>query len=63
VSDWHAVRPNQFWTNESGSIRIMAVAEKHVMARRKGCIPFVLPEKELRAKWKLDAQDRTPVNG
>lgn len=31
----------QVWKDEMGEVRIMAVAEGYVMARRKGCAPFL----------------------
>lgn len=33
-------------TNDGGFIRIMAIEEGYIMARRKNCIPFVQTEKE-----------------
>lgn len=35
------VRPNQEWTDANGHYRVMAVAEKYAMCRRKGAVPFI----------------------
>jgi hypothetical protein len=31
---------------EDREVRVMAIAEGYVMARRKGCVPYVAPSKE-----------------
>lgn len=36
-----------FW--KGGEVRIMAIAEGYVMARRKGCYPFLEPVSEIEA--------------
>lgn len=60
MSQYRAVLPNQFWTGTDGcSIRVIAAGEKYAMVRRKGCVPFVLSERELRELYTLDSQDRT----
>lgn len=40
-----------------GPVRVMAVAEGHVMVRRKGCVPFTITLAELRAEAKKIAGD------
>jgi hypothetical protein len=40
---------NGRWTYKTMSwrVRVMAVAENYAMVRRKGCVPYVVPVKEL----------------
>lgn len=36
--------------DEPGEVRIMALAEGYAMVRRKGCMPFIVSEKDLHLK-------------
>lgn len=37
---------NSIWADDDGEVRVMAVVEGYVVARRKGAVPFLLPQRE-----------------
>jgi hypothetical protein len=39
-------KPDERCSDKLGEIRLVARAEGYVMVRRRGCIPFVVSEKE-----------------
>lgn len=43
----------KFWSDYSGDLylKIMAIEDKYVMARFKGCVPFCIPLGEFKAKY------------
>lgn len=45
------------WHDDIGDIRIMAFAEGYVMARRRGCMPFLLSLIELSVRFHPGAKD------
>ena len=38
---------SQYWTDEDGPIRLMALVEGYAVMRRPGAVPFLVPAKEL----------------
>ena len=43
----------EHWQDADGPVRVMAVVEGYVVARRKGCGPFLMSVREFKAAFTL----------
>ncbi|TSJ60497.1 hypothetical protein FO470_17245 [Starkeya sp. 3C] len=66
-----AARAGQKWRDTRGDyslgtrleiVRVMAVAEGYVMARRLGCMPFVMRAAEFADQFTGPLRERTPAD-
>lgn len=48
----------QHWQDADGPVRVMTVVEGYVVARRKGCAPFLMSVREFKATF-TQAEDRS----
>ncbi|MFC6743370.1 hypothetical protein [Methylobacterium tardum] len=46
---------SQHWQDADGPVRVMAVAEGYVVARRKGAAPFLMSVREFKGAFTLAA--------
>ena len=51
----------EHWQDADGTVRVMAVVEGYVVARRKGAAPFLLSVREFRAAFTLATQQKLEV--
>ena len=45
------IMPKQRWRDKHGEIRIMAIVEGYVVARRKGKMPFLVALRDFRKEF------------